>query len=239
MSHEVARLASQKRHRLMRTPPVWPRHVVRPTCVERPSRRWMSPCTNAMKRLHKGLCRTLHLCGATYEREHVAPDPRQVRHVLHCMSHHETVKGDMRSLVYRSMHVCGATSIDHDVASPRGQERHGRQSMSLHPVVRSDMSSRACRPTWSAGATWGHRVRVLQSARQGLLDRQDRREHLLGQRQFPQRRPPLLAGRPQAEPGAGRCAGVDRSAEEGDPAQLALAWLLADLSPLQEASPLV
>jgi hypothetical protein len=107
-----------------------------------------------MEQLHKGPCRSLHLGGATCHQEHVAPDQRPVRHLEHCMSHHETVKGDMRAWACRSMHVCRATCIEHDVAPPAYQERHGRQSMSPHLVVRSDMSGGACRTTRFSGATW-------------------------------------------------------------------------------------
>src|ERR1022692_4606161 len=114
----------------------------------------MSPCSSAMERLHKGACRSLHLCGATYEPEHVAPDRGPVRHLKPCMSHHETVKSDMGAWVCRSMHVCRATCIEHDVALPAYLERHGRQSMSPHLVVWSDMGGLACRPRQSNGATW-------------------------------------------------------------------------------------
>ncbi len=50
----------------------------------------------------------------------------------------------------------------------------------------------------------GHRLRVLQPARQGLPDRQDRPGHLVRQGRLPQHRAALLAGGPQGEPGARR-----------------------------------
>ena len=51
-----------------------------------------------------------------------------------------------------------------------------------------------------------HRLRPLQPAGQGLPHREDRRDHHLRQHRLPQHRPPLLAGGPEGEPGAGRSA---------------------------------
>ena len=67
----------------------------------------------------------------------------------------------------------------------------------------------------------------VQPAGQGLPHRQDRREHDVRQLRLPQHRPALHAGEPEGEPGAGRPARQDRGAEEATPAQIALAWLLA------------
>ena len=49
-----------------------------------------------------------------------------------------------------------------------------------------------------------HRVRAFQPPRQGLPDRQDRREHVVRQGRFPQHRSSLLGGGPQGEPGPRR-----------------------------------
>ena len=74
----------------------------------------------------------------------------------------------------------------------------------------------------------GHRLRAVQPARQGLPDRQDRREHDLRQHRLPQHRPALLGREPQGEPGAGRAARrASPRGKHATPAQIALAWLLA------------
>ena len=74
----------------------------------------------------------------------------------------------------------------------------------------------------------GHRLRALQPARQGLPHRQDRREHTSSTR------PTSATSCPASQPEARKAnqalvdlLGADRRAEEGDPAQIALAWLLA------------
>ena len=72
-----------------------------------------------------------------------------------------------------------------------------------------------------------HRLRPVQPAGQGLPDRRDRRRHDVHQQRFPQHRPALCAGSPQGEPGAGRCDRQDRAEKKATPAQVALAWLLA------------
>ncbi len=51
-----------------------------------------------------------------------------------------------------------------------------------------------------------NRLRSLQPAGQGLPHGQDRREHHVRQHRLPQHRPPLRAGGPEGEPGAGRSA---------------------------------
>ena len=72
-----------------------------------------------------------------------------------------------------------------------------------------------------------HRLRALQPARQGLPDRRDRREHQFDRERLPQHRPALHAGSPQGQPGAGRLLGAIAARKQATPAQIALAWLLA------------
>ena len=50
-----------------------------------------------------------------------------------------------------------------------------------------------------------HRLRPVQSARQGIPDRRDRRRHDLRQRRLPQHRSALRAGSPEGQPADGRC----------------------------------
>ena len=74
-----------------------------------------------------------------------------------------------------------------------------------------------------------HRLRPLQPARQGLPHRQDRREHRVRQRRLPQHRPALhRPGGPEGEPRASSiCSRAIAERKNATPAQIALAWLLA------------
>ena len=72
-----------------------------------------------------------------------------------------------------------------------------------------------------------HRLRAVQSAREGLPDREDRREHDVRQRRLPQHRAALHAGGAEGESGAGRSAAQIGERKQATPAQIALAWLLA------------
>ena len=73
-----------------------------------------------------------------------------------------------------------------------------------------------------------HRLRSVQPARQGVPHGEDRREHDVRQHRLPQQRSPLHAGGPEGESGAGRSARRrSRHAKKATPAQIALAWLLA------------
>ena len=78
-----------------------------------------------------------------------------------------------------------------------------------------------------AGGT-GHRLRALQPAGQGLPHRQDRREHHLRQHRFPQHRAALYRRR-RARPTRRWCdlLGEIGGEKGATPAQIALAWLLA------------
>ena len=72
------------------------------------------------------------------------------------------------------------------------------------------------------------RLRALQPAGQGLPHRRDRREHDVRQHRLPQHRAALHAGGAQGESGPGRSARRDRRTQKSaTPAQIALAWLLA------------
>src|SRR5207302_7640380 len=66
-----------------------------------------------------------------------------------------------------------------------------------------------------AGAAW-HRVRAIQSPRQGLPDGHDRREDDVRELRFPQPRATLYARGSEVESGAGGGAARDRETEEGD-----------------------
>ena len=73
-----------------------------------------------------------------------------------------------------------------------------------------------------------HRLRSLQPAGQGLPHGQDRRKHDVRQLRLPQHRPALHAGGAEGEPGPGRSARQrSRQRKKATPAQIALAWLLA------------
>ena len=73
-----------------------------------------------------------------------------------------------------------------------------------------------------------HRLRSLQPAGQGIPHRQDRREHDVRPSRLPQHRSALHAGGSEGEPGAGRSAWqASREQKKATPAQIALAWLLA------------
>ena len=73
-----------------------------------------------------------------------------------------------------------------------------------------------------------HRLRAVQPAGQGLPDRRDRREHTtLDSHGLPQHAAALHAGGAQGQSGARRSAGRDRPAQAATPAQIALAWVLA------------
>ena len=67
----------------------------------------------------------------------------------------------------------------------------------------------------AARGAWD-RLRAVQPARQGLPYGQDRRDHEIRPVRLPQHRPPLRAGEPEGESGAGRPGGPDRSEEAGD-----------------------
>ena len=71
------------------------------------------------------------------------------------------------------------------------------------------------------------RLRAVQPAREGLPDRQDRREHDVREGRLPQRRPALLDGSARGQPGAGRLLAAIATRKKATPAQIALAWLLA------------
>ena len=124
-----------------------------------------------------------------------------------------------------------------DVAGAVKELIQAGQGQALRPLRggRADHPPRACGPARHgpaervlavvAGARSGdhpdarrarHRLRPLQPAGQGLPHRQDRREHDLRQHRLPQHRPPLRAGGPEGEPGAGRSARPHRRAEERD-----------------------
>ena len=72
-----------------------------------------------------------------------------------------------------------------------------------------------------------NRLRAVQPARQGLPYRHDRREHDVRQHRLPQHRAALYAGGAEGESGAGRSARQYREQKNATPAQIALAWLLA------------
>ena len=68
----------------------------------------------------------------------------------------------------------------------------------------------------------------VQPAGQGLPHGQDRREHDVRQHRLPQHPAPLHAGGPEGESGPGRSARhASRERKKATPAQIALAWLLA------------
>ena len=74
----------------------------------------------------------------------------------------------------------------------------------------------------------GHRLRAVQPARQGLPDRQDRRGHDLRQRRLPQHRAALLAARRRRPTRRwSTCSARSPRRQGRTPAQIALAWLLA------------
>ena len=62
----------------------------------------------------------------------------------------------------------------------------------------------------------GHRLRAVQPARQGLLDREDRRDHAVRELRLPQHRSPLRSGGAEGEPGVRRPAGPHRRTERRD-----------------------
>ena len=62
---------------------------------------------------------------------------------------------------------------------------------------------------------------------QGFSHRQDGCEDDVRERRFPQHAPALHAGSAEGEPGAGGSAGQIAAAKKATPAQIALAWLLA------------
>ena len=125
-----------------------------------------------------------------------------------------------------------------------------RQGQAFRPVGsrRADDPPRPCRPAGGRAAERifavvaragagdpadargaRHRLRAVQPARQGLPDRQDRRETTsFDSDGFPQHRAALLAGGAQGQPGARRsCSAEIAGRKKATPAQIALAWLLA------------
>ena len=73
-----------------------------------------------------------------------------------------------------------------------------------------------------------HRLRAVEPARRAVPHRRDRREHALRPRRHPRRRVALLAGEPAAQPAARRrWSSAGPSGSRPTPAQIALAWLMA------------
>ena len=72
-----------------------------------------------------------------------------------------------------------------------------------------------------------HRFGSVQPARQRIPHRQDRREHEVRQHRFPQHPPALHAGGAQGESGLVDLLGRIAQRKNATPAQIALAWLLA------------
>ena len=73
-----------------------------------------------------------------------------------------------------------------------------------------------------------YRLRAVQPTGQGVPHRQDRRDDDVRQHRLPQHGPPLHAGEPEGEPGGRRSASArSRRGRSATPAQIALAWVLA------------
>ena len=108
-----------------------------------------------------------------------------------------------------------------DPPRARGPAGHGGAERVLAVVARARGGGAAD----ARGAR--HRLRSLQPAGQGLPHREDRREHDVRQHRLPQHRPPLHAGGAEGEPGPGRSARRIATRKKATPAQIALAWLLA------------
>jgi hypothetical protein len=122
--------------------------------VARDARQWMSLGTNRLETLQADRCRTSPMCGATFPRENVAPDRRQVRHASPCMSLRIVAKCDMRAPACRSGSSRSETFEPLLVARRAREGRHGGASMSPDPRVPCDMRRRPCRVTRSPRATW-------------------------------------------------------------------------------------
>ena len=71
------------------------------------------------------------------------------------------------------------------------------------------------------------RLRPLQPAGEGLPHREDRRDHDIRERRLPQHRPALRRGGANSEPRLRRPAERVAERKNATPAQIALAWLLA------------
>ena len=102
-----------------------------------------------------------------------------------------------------------------------GAASHGSSERILALVARARIGSVA-----DARGT-RHRLRTVQSTRQGFPDGQDRRKHDVRQFRHPQQRSAVFAGEPKSESGAGRSARPIAKQKKATPAQIALAWLLA------------
>jgi aryl-alcohol dehydrogenase-like predicted oxidoreductase len=73
----------------------------------------------------------------------------------------------------------------------------------------------------------GHRLRALQPAGQGLPDRRDGQEHQARRKRLPQPYSPGSRRGDGGQPGAGRPAARSPPRKNATPAQIAIAWLLA------------
>ena len=107
--------------------------------------------------------------------------------------------------------------------SPRacGAAGHGRSERVLALVARA----RAGGAADVRGAR--NRLRAVQPARRGVPHRQDRREHQLRRHRLPQHGPALHAGSAQGESGFVDLLRSVAARKNATPAQIALAWLLA------------
>ena len=108
-----------------------------------------------------------------------------------------------------------------DPPGPRGPAGH-RPAKRVFAVV---AGAGASDPADTGGAR--HRLRSVQSAGKGFPHRRDRREHDVRQQRYAQHGSPLHARGADREPGPGRPAGRIAAQKQATPAQIALAWLLA------------
>ena len=97
-----------------------------------------------------------------------------------------------------------------DPPGARGPAGHGAAERVLAVVARAGEGG----PADARGT--GHRLRAVQSARQGLPHRHDRREDDVRSHRLPQRRPALHRGEPEGESRLRRVAEGIRRAEAGD-----------------------
>ena len=137
----------------------------------------------------------------------------------------EDVAGAVKDLIgegkVRHFGLSEAGGAD-DPPGARRPARGGAAERVLAVVARA----RAGDPADARGAR--HRLRALQPARQGLSHRGDRREDDVRSDRHPQHRAPVHGREPKGEPGVRRRGSrPSPSAKAATPAQIALAWLLA------------